>query len=519
MGIMRELLGRERRNGDTPSFGREGPSASAQLFVLLPDHAGVASYQLNCFSSAGSAELFVDSVLRGNLPHGSVLFWGLQWDPGGAQAEALVLIRDTYRGVVYPFSFADLDSAHEFVRHEIERGLDIQHVMLYWALPARLEADFWGRASISPASPPVRPRGLLGASPDTGAGEPAVRIIHFEGASQRVRAKAASQTAWGNFFLALEEALDARAVREASGKVVWSRAARALAEAAELHCLADRDRAARQIWWNVGVALADAHHANSLEQRAAASRTWRSISYALESALAAKAARDEWLRGCWRNATAALAEATQSNLRRAALNACWQVATEELGSAATARAYHSAACLAWRNATSAIAEAAEVEMAVRESNRRRWHVICVAAAEAAELATFRATASEAWLSIASALAEACEAARRYRRAVNAWRNISGTLAEAGSECRRREDERVMWHTLSRAVLQALVADAKLRIARTEDDYELMAAVDSAIAGNGASSGGSGEPVRPRAPYSWPTTWRMRDDDSIHGFSS
>ena len=116
---------------------------------MLPDAAGIAAYQLNQFPSAKAAEFFIDSSLRGKTPEGSVMFWALTWDPKGiTEAEPLVLIRDG-ESVVYPFSFSDIDSAFEFVRHEMHRGLHLSQVMIYWAVPARTEADFWGRSTIA----------------------------------------------------------------------------------------------------------------------------------------------------------------------------------------------------------------------------------------------------------------------------------------------------------------------------------------------------------------------------------
>ncbi len=160
MGIMQSLRKREGRKSQTGAIATMAPRRSAetppQLMLLMPDAAGIAAYQLNQFLSAKAAEFFVDSTLRGRTPEGSVMFWALTWQPAAdAATEPLVLIRDTNKPIIYPFSFSDIDSAFEFVRHEMQRGLHLSQVMLYWAVPAHIEIDFWGRSAIQPAAAPL----------------------------------------------------------------------------------------------------------------------------------------------------------------------------------------------------------------------------------------------------------------------------------------------------------------------------------------------------------------------------
>jgi hypothetical protein len=540
--------------------------------MLLPDAAGVASYQPNTFTSAGSAQIFVDSVLRGSLPHGAVLFWALDWEPEPtteSRAEALVLIRDVYRGAVYPFSFADLDSAYDFVRHEMSRGLDLECVMLYWALPARLEADFWGRAAIAPATPPARqsrPRPLRVVSGSTDARDVSP-LIHFEGASQRVRARAASLAAWGNFLVVLDEALDAHVARQVSAGLAWSRLSSAMSHAAQAHLretaatdepsVSFSDIAARQAWSNVAIAMEEAHYAKSLDHKALAIRAWRSASRALGSALQAKRARDERLRRCWLNAAFALSEGCASYVtmaarrRRSAFNglknivlaigeafeasawqgkliACWQAASVELGQAVRAHVLLERAVLVWRRLAAALRAAAAAETARREAYRSWWLLISSALGAAAEREVFRQNALAIWSTAAVGIGEACEASGRYRRAVNAWNNIRRCFVEAAYAHHRRTIGEEAWRVLPGAVRQALIVDAKLRIAEVEADHELMAAVDRALwAYRAERDAGRVEDhqvagmtdVAVPAPSSWPTTWRTRDDESFHGFGS
>src|SRR5687767_9105915 len=131
MGIVNNLLRRERRASAenvelSPALQRE---SQTPLMLLLPDAGGVATYTLNSFPHARAAEYYLDLTLRGRLPEGAVLFWALTWeprvDPGYSHAEPLVVIRDVRQEVVYPFSFADIHGAFEFLRHEMKRGLDL----------------------------------------------------------------------------------------------------------------------------------------------------------------------------------------------------------------------------------------------------------------------------------------------------------------------------------------------------------------------------------------------------------
>src|SRR5262249_42300601 len=124
MGIMQGLRKKERsnsraRSAEAAQAPRKLPETTTPLMMLLPDAAGIAAYQLNEFPSAKAAEFFIDSSLRGRMPDGAVSFWALGSEPEDTSAaEPLVLIRDG-QNVVYPFSFSDVQSAFDFVKHEM----------------------------------------------------------------------------------------------------------------------------------------------------------------------------------------------------------------------------------------------------------------------------------------------------------------------------------------------------------------------------------------------------------------
>ena len=311
MGIMQSLRkrdGRKSQAGATATIAlRRAAETPPQLMLLMPDAIGIAAYQLNQFPSAKAAEFFLDSTLRGHAPEGSVMFWALTWQPtADAATEPLVLIRDASKPIIYPFSFSDIDSAFEFVRHEMQRGLHLSQVMIYWAVPAHIEIDFWGRSTIQPAEAPVsltvisksiaepvsrrdvavetvtppstvtegegarylaeddiaetvrqaEQAASKSPPPDAPAADgrvvpmpvpgPSSRKskrqkttedatpIDFPSASQKVqevRLARAAVTAWRNFSLAVDEALDVYVARQVATKLAWNRITRALGQA------------------------------------------------------------------------------------------------------------------------------------------------------------------------------------------------------------------------------------------------------------------------------------------------
>ena len=65
------------------------------------------------------------------------------------------MIRDTSRdGVVYLFSFVDIDSAQAFLRDEVERGTKMDTMFLYWAVQVRREIDRSGKLTLTPSTAP-----------------------------------------------------------------------------------------------------------------------------------------------------------------------------------------------------------------------------------------------------------------------------------------------------------------------------------------------------------------------------
>ncbi len=133
----------------------------APLVMLVSDASGRVSFQQHTFKDAPAGEEFIEYWYHGRPQSGLISFWALPDQPrsmggeGACAGESVVLIRDGDRpGVVYPFSFVDMQTAHGFVRQEVSKGLDLGQVAIHWAAPVTLEADLSGKVRINPPTPP-----------------------------------------------------------------------------------------------------------------------------------------------------------------------------------------------------------------------------------------------------------------------------------------------------------------------------------------------------------------------------
>ncbi|MDO8615463.1 MAG: hypothetical protein Q7T33_06960 [Dehalococcoidia bacterium] len=160
-GLFRRKRG-EGRDGPPPADRPQEPGSP--LIVLMPHAAGPAAFQIETFPNAVQAELHLVDRFRGQAEEGVIAFWALAWQPdslpGDARAEPLVIIHEAARpGVVYPFSFVDMDTAMSFLRQECERGLDQGLVRVYWAVTVAIEANARAGVTLTPDAPPVREPG------------------------------------------------------------------------------------------------------------------------------------------------------------------------------------------------------------------------------------------------------------------------------------------------------------------------------------------------------------------------
>jgi hypothetical protein len=513
MGIMQSLRKKDRRPEDVATLPK--PSEAPPLMMLIPDAQGIATYQLHKFPSARAAEIFVDATLRGQINEGAVLFWALNWQPSaGSYAEPIVLIRDVDRPLVYLFSFADLNSCHDFVRHEMTRGLELEQVMIYWAHPAAVEVDFWGRAAVTPSAVPQRPvTAEPEASPEeppaaepeatatvlsftardegNAAGEPryltetdiaetirqmnelasqprdAAPVIDFPSALKKLsqsKAAKANARAWANFALALDEALDAHVAEQVRLRLGLNRIVRALAEAAYVkQRLAKEDAAEataasssnRRAWQNASIALADA--ATVVVRRKLMQRVWMNTAWTLEEAAYAhrleKKARA--IRG-WRFASVACAEAVDAHTALAArkqiLATAWSAAGQQIAEAAVAHQRH-----------------------VRVRTGLAFAFLAVE--EAVEAKAYRDEINGAWAVLSIEFAHAAEAYVARQRAVSAWNNAAMAFGAAGKVYAKQQKLMIhVWSRIARAIKQALAAEAKQRKAEEKSAKTAATAV-------------------------------------------
>ncbi len=144
-------------------------STQPRLMLLVHDASAPASYQLQTFKDASSAEEFVQFWYPPTTEHGVLAFWAMhrkpvRW-PGSSEerpAEVVILIRDeARREIVYPYSLSDMELALSWVMKEAASGLDLRLVLMYWAVPAKIGRNRWGNVRITPAEPPYARRPAL----------------------------------------------------------------------------------------------------------------------------------------------------------------------------------------------------------------------------------------------------------------------------------------------------------------------------------------------------------------------
>ena len=487
MGIMQSLRKRDRHTESVVASTKPAVETTPLMF-LVPDAHGIATYQLHKFPSARAAEIFVDVTLRGQPNEGAVIFWAVTWQPtADHHAEPLVLIRDADSPVVYLFSFADLNSCHDFIRHEMTRGLELHQVMVYWAVPARVEADFWGRAAITPpaapqhafAAAPLAVAESAPSNPDAYADMTATvlpfatkeseeapaevprylteadiaetiremeefsakfeaeraPVIDFPSASKKIRRSKKAITmakAWANFALALDEALDVYVAQQVRVRLGLNRIMHAIVQAALAAPLVEssngnrHDHGVAHAWHNASIGLADA--ATVAIRRRLMQKVWMNTAWTLEEAVYAHRleSKSRVIRG-WRFASMACAEAANARI---------------VSEAAIARA--------WQNAGAAMDETYVA------------HVKQTQMIEAGSVAV--------WDILPGELAHAAEAQLDHKRATLAWGNAATAFA-AIVKANIKEQKRAIraWGRIARAIKQALAAQDKHRKAQEKAD--------------------------------------------------
>lgn len=513
MGIIRGLRKKELRQsrGDAaniaPKTPHRLPEATVPPILLPPDAAGIAAYQLSKFPSPKAAEFFIDSSLRGKMPETSDMFWALNWEPKGvAGAEPLVLIRNG-ENVVYPFSFSDVESAFQFVRREIQRGLQIFPVMIYWAVPARAETDFWGRSTVVPPEAPRRALSAQTSNMDKAQGKadaffsptevPQIHRAEIDDESQRF----------------LQDGDIADAVRQANH--IAEHAAPGVPETKSnvvpLPAPAPSSRKSKKRDLAVAADPIDfaaaSHRVGKSRATRAAINAWSNFAQAVDEALDVHVARQVVIKLAWNRLSRALGQAIDATRRldaektvgkqqegevpvREARQRATRAAATEAAPITVARkaARRRGLGVAWKRGSYAMADSTGF---VQHDSmlHRAWAIGTRQLAIAAEAFGKRKAMRKAWLNAAWTLEEACYAhiLEQKSRAIRAWRVASIGIGEAASprmsvlKQQRMIRVRAGLNNFSIAVEEAFEATAYREEMIAESAWEALAfALDNAV---------------------------------------
>lgn len=164
--ILSRGRGQPRPAAPPPMFAadprRTNEATTPPLFLLVRDASGLASLQLHSFEDTHAAREYIEFWFPERREGSVIAFWAFTREPEttvGLRAEPTVLVRDVTRpGVVYPFSFLSLDEAYAFVQREMDRGIEGEAMLVYWAVSIRIAVDADGRVTLSPATPPPAKR-------------------------------------------------------------------------------------------------------------------------------------------------------------------------------------------------------------------------------------------------------------------------------------------------------------------------------------------------------------------------
>lgn len=161
----RRLFNRESRSErgeiaqELPPHQRTSPHRSTPLILLVPDATALHLFRLYAFDSAEAAKESVRTWFLPEAELGIIGFWALHEEPGSVTDrpwEVVVLIRDLREpGLVYPFSFVEMEAAHQFLRQEASQGLDLGLALLYNAVPVLIGFDDFGDVYVVPPYPPA----------------------------------------------------------------------------------------------------------------------------------------------------------------------------------------------------------------------------------------------------------------------------------------------------------------------------------------------------------------------------
>ncbi|HSP54190.1 MAG TPA: hypothetical protein VLS25_01260 [Dehalococcoidia bacterium] len=150
----------------------EEPQPPAPALILLAmDARGPACRRIHCFQDAEPARRFVKFWYPYRSGDAVVGYWLLTGEPlpgnrSEWRAEVLIIVRDSHPGVVYAFTRPDMREAREFLANEVQFGLNLADVLLFWVIPVQIENDFRGETIIFPHA---LPEGVTAGNPSLAA--------------------------------------------------------------------------------------------------------------------------------------------------------------------------------------------------------------------------------------------------------------------------------------------------------------------------------------------------------------
>lgn len=164
MAWLKDLLkrGKDHEIEDVEEEAQPAPPRRPPLMLLLSDASGMAALRMLTFDSAEDASEYVEFWYPEHSAGTIFAVWALPGEPDSRwmaerehRGEAVILVRDEQReGVVYPFSFTDLNIAWAFLRQEMEKDLELSRVSIYWAVPIDIKVDGMGKVQMHPDAPP-----------------------------------------------------------------------------------------------------------------------------------------------------------------------------------------------------------------------------------------------------------------------------------------------------------------------------------------------------------------------------
>jgi hypothetical protein len=137
-----------------------GPQPLEPALILLAiDARGPACRRIHCFQDAEAAKRFVKFWYPYRSDDSVTGYWLLGEEPLAEnrtewRAEVLIMVRDSRPGIVYAFTRPDMRSVRKFLANEVQYGLSLADVMLFWVVPVQVENNLRGETVIFPHALP-----------------------------------------------------------------------------------------------------------------------------------------------------------------------------------------------------------------------------------------------------------------------------------------------------------------------------------------------------------------------------